>query len=60
MKVKTKVKAGGIAANHNQTLVRAQPQATARPRPQGKRQALKIKSGVKAGGNYSRISQDIN
>lgn len=40
MKVKTHLKAGGLAMNHNETLVRA-------PRPT---QSLKVKTHVKAGG----------
>ena len=40
MQVKTQVKAGGVAINHNQTLVR----------DQGPRQPLKVKTQVKAGG----------
>jgi hypothetical protein len=39
MQVKTRVKAGGISSNHNETLVRAKGQ------PQG----LTVKSHVKAG-----------
>jgi hypothetical protein len=40
MQVKTKVKAGSVALNHNQTLVRDQVP----------RQPLKVKTHVKAGG----------
>jgi hypothetical protein len=40
MQVKTRVKAGGIALNHNETLVRAQRPAT----------GLKVKTRIKAGG----------
>jgi hypothetical protein len=40
MQVKTQVKAGGIAFNHNQTLVRDRVP----------RQPLKVKTQVKAGG----------
>jgi hypothetical protein len=40
MKTKTRIKAGGISANHNETLVRASTQAT----------GLKVKTRVKAGG----------
>jgi hypothetical protein len=39
MQVKTKLKAGGITTNHNQTLVRER----------GPRQPLKVKTHVKAG-----------
>ena len=50
MQVKTKVKAGGIQLNHNQTLVRDRNQATADTRPRTQRQPLKVKTHVKAGG----------
>ena len=40
MQVKTRIKAGGVSINHNETLVRAQP-----PAP-----GLKVKTRVKAGG----------
>jgi hypothetical protein len=40
MQVKTRVKAGGLSLNHNETLVRAPRQA----------QGLKVKTRVKAGG----------
>jgi hypothetical protein len=40
MQVKTRVKAGGLAVNHNETLVRAQQPAT----------GLKVKTRIKAGG----------
>ena len=40
MQVKTRVKAGGLSFNHNETLVRAPSQA----------QSLKVKTRVKAGG----------
>jgi hypothetical protein len=36
--------------NHNQTLVRDRAQATAGSRSQRKRQSLKVKTQVKAGG----------
>ena len=39
MQVKTKIKAGGMPFNHNETLVRIQKPA----------QGLKVKTGVKAG-----------
>jgi hypothetical protein len=40
MQVKTRVKAGGLSLNHNETLVCAPTQA----------QGLKVKTRVKAGG----------
>jgi large exoprotein involved in heme utilization and adhesion len=40
MQVKTRVKAGGITLNHNETLVRAQ----------GQSRGLTVKTRVKAGG----------
>ena len=40
MQVKTRVKAGGLSLNHNETLVRAPSQAP----------GLKVKTRVKAGG----------
>lgn len=49
MQVKTKVKAGGIHFNHNQTLVRDRNRATADTRPRTQRQPLKVKTKVKAG-----------
>ena len=39
MKTKTRVRAGGIALNHNETLVRDRPKTT----------ALRVKTKVKAG-----------
>jgi hypothetical protein len=44
MQVKTRVKAGGLAMNHNETLVRAQRPAT----------GLKVKTRIKAGGLHLR------
>jgi hypothetical protein len=38
MQVKTKVKAGGVFLNHNQTLVRDRAQVTAGTHPQAVRQ----------------------
>jgi hypothetical protein len=40
MQVKTRIKAGGVKLNHNETLVRAPSQA----------QGLKVKTRLKAGG----------
>ena len=40
MQVKTKVKAGGLTLNHNETLVRVQKPT----------QGLKVKTRIKAGG----------
>jgi hypothetical protein len=40
MKTKTRVRAGGVAVNHNETLVREVSKAT----------ALRVKTKVKAGG----------
>ena len=40
MQVKTRIKAGGLMFNHNETLVRAQQPAT----------GLKVKTRIKAGG----------
>ena len=39
MKIKTHIKAGALTTNHNQTLVRPQPQSF-----------LKVKTSVRAGG----------
>ena len=50
MKVKTHIKAGKLAANHNQTLVRAKPQ------PHGLKVKTNIKAGVKMNGTF--ISND--
>jgi hypothetical protein len=50
MQVKTKVKAGGMPMNHNQTLVCDRNRATAATRPRAQRQPLKVKTQVKAGG----------
>jgi hypothetical protein len=49
MQVKTKVKAGLGASNHNQTLVHDRNPATADTRPRAQRQPLKVKTKVKAG-----------
>jgi hypothetical protein len=49
MQVKTKLKAGCLPLNHNQTLVRDGAQATAGTRPQAARQGIKVKTKVKAG-----------
>ena len=49
MQVKTKVKAGGMPLNHNQTLVRDRNRATADTRPRARRQPLKVKTQLKAG-----------
>jgi hypothetical protein len=59
MQVKTKLKAGGLQFNHNQTLVRDRTRATAGLRPQGKRQGLKVKTQVKAGGLKSNHNQTL-
>ena len=40
MQVKTKVRAGGVTANHNETLAQAKQPTT----------GLKVKTGIKAGG----------
>jgi hypothetical protein len=50
MQVKTQLKAGGVAFNHNQTLVRDRNRATADTRPRAQRQPLKVKTQLKAGG----------
>jgi hypothetical protein len=51
MRIKTNVKAGSLNLNHNQTLARA-------------RKAIRIKSGVKAGGvinhNQTLACKDIH
>ena len=47
MKVKTKVKAGELPHNHNETLVRDAAQA----------RGLKVKTGVKAGGDTGKKAQ---
>ncbi len=49
MQVKTHVKAGGITANHNQTLVR----------DRAPRQPLKVKTHVKAGGIHGNHNQTL-
>jgi hypothetical protein len=49
MQVKTKLKAGCLPLNHNQTLVRDGAQATAGTRPQAARQGIKVKTKLKAG-----------
>ena len=49
MQVKTKLKAGCLSLNHNQTLVRDGAQATAGTRPQAAGQGIKVKTRVKAG-----------
>jgi hypothetical protein len=60
MQVKTQVKAGRlIIPNHNQTLVRDRTRATAGARPQGTRQALKVKTQVKAGGMFYNHNQTL-
>jgi hypothetical protein len=51
MKVKTHLKAGGIAWNHNQTLVRDRDQGRkSRKRAHAKRSGLRVKTHLKAGG----------
>jgi hypothetical protein len=54
-----KVKAGGLRANHDQTLVRDRVQTTAGARPQEKRQGLKVKTQVKAGGLRMNHNQTL-
>jgi hypothetical protein len=49
MQVKTKVKAGMLTSNHNQTLVRDRNRATAETRPRARHQPLKVKTQLKAG-----------
>ena len=49
MQVKTQVKAGGVAINHNQTLVRDQIP----------RQPLKVKTQVKAGALTTNHNQTL-
>jgi hypothetical protein len=56
--MKTKAKAGSLSANHHQTLVRDQNQATADTRPRTQRQPLKVKTQLKAGAittNHRRL-----
>jgi hypothetical protein len=59
MQVKTKVKAGLGAANHNQTLVRDQHRATADTRPRTQRQPLKVKTQLKAGAFTTNHNQTL-
>jgi hypothetical protein len=49
MQVKTKLKAGGIGVNHNETLVR----------DRGPRQPLKVKTKLKAGGIQINHNQTL-
>lgn len=49
MKVKTNVKAGGRAFNHNETLVRRAPN------PPG----LKVKTNIKAGGSMLNHNETL-
>jgi len=59
MQVKTKVKAGALTANHNQTLVRDRNRATADTRPRTQRQPLKVKTKVKAGALTANHNQTL-
>jgi hypothetical protein len=59
MQVKTKVKAGMLSSNHNQTLVRDRNRATADTRPQAQRQPLKVKTHVKAGALTTNHNQTL-
>jgi hypothetical protein len=49
MKTKTRIKAGGIAVNHSETLVRASSQAT----------GLKVKTHVKAEGIFMNHNETL-
>jgi hypothetical protein len=59
MQVKTKVKAGALSANHNQTLVRDGAQAMAGTRPQAAGQGIKVKTRVKAGAMTTNHNQTL-
>jgi hypothetical protein len=45
MKIKTKIRAGGVSLNHNQTLVRVR--------------RIKIRSGIRAGGENLNHNQTL-
>jgi hypothetical protein len=47
MKTMTKIRAGKLASNHNETLVKAAPQG------------LKVKTRVKAGGNQLNHNETL-
>ncbi len=49
MKVKTNLKAGGLAINHNETLVRDIPKA----------RGLKVKTHLKAGGMFLNHNETL-
>ena len=59
MQVKTKVKAGALTTNHNQTLVRDRKRATADTRHRAQRQPLKVKTHVKAGALTANHNQTL-
>ena len=59
MQAKTKVKAGALTSNHNQTLMHDQPLGTASTRPQAPRQPLKVKTQVKAGAFTTNHNQTL-
>jgi hypothetical protein len=59
MQVKTKVKAGALTTNHNQTLVSDWNRATADTRPRTQRQPLKVKTHVKAGALTTNHNQTL-
>ena len=59
MQVKTKVKAGVLTSNHNQTLVRDRNRAMVDTRPRAQCQPLKVKTKVKAGILTSNHNQTL-